>query len=94
MANKPKIRKRAIRNLTARYLRKISWNEFRQAFTAGTPDERATFGELLSNGSPVSMRRFALKIVRRDLELKAETAVDLALADDNLTLDEFEDLFN
>lgn len=93
MANKPKIRAKAIRNVTSRYARKVSWNDFRLAMVAGTDAERQMFAKLLTQGSPAVLRRYAMSLVRRAATLRAEVDVDAALADDNLTLDEFEDLF-
>ena len=90
MADKPAIRQRAIRRLAEKLLTSVSWSDVVAAFQAASTEDRAAYAAAIYGASASELRRRTDAVVRPYIIAQATTAVDAALADDSLTLDELE----
>ena len=94
MADKQAIRAKAINHLTRKLSKDLSWRDFRSALIALTGPARGGMANGVYNDTPNGFQRRVQRAVRAHVHAAAVAEVDAVLADDNLTLDEFERLFS
>ncbi len=93
MADKPAIRARAIARVAQKKKRAATFSDVVAAFQASTSADRQAFATAYATGSPSELMQRMDSVMSAWATSESATEVDAALADDNLTLDEFEALF-